>query len=383
MKNIKIKIKKKNIVRILKKVSKFDWDKIPDINNWSLGVDKKEFRKICDYWISKYNWKNEEKKLNKFNHYIAKVNDLNIHFIYKKSENKNSIPLLISHGWPGSFLEFGKIIGPLTNPIKYGLDSKVSFDLIIPSIPGFSFSDAPPMPLGPRKIAAYYNDLMINVLKYKSYMAQGGDWGGAISTWLGFDHSKFCKAIHLNIMIMRDKNGPQTEKEKKWQNEFKRDQILEEGYRSIQATKPQTLAFSMNDNPIGVAAWIFEKFHGWSDLKNKSIYDIYSKDELLTNIMIYLVTNSFNTATWIYYGRREEGGRVMNIEGKVNTPTACAVFPKEFLSWPPKTYVKRLYNILQWSNMPSGGHFAAMEEPDLLVKDIFNFGKKTKELFII
>ena len=161
MKNIKIKIKKKNIVRILKKVSKFDWDKIPDINNWSLGVDKKEFRKICDYWISKYNWKNEEKKLNKFNHYIAKVNDLNIHFIYKKSENKNSIPLLISHGWPGSFLEFGKIIGPLTNPIKYGLDSKVSFDLIIPSIPGFAFSDAPPMPLGPRKIAAYYNDLMI------------------------------------------------------------------------------------------------------------------------------------------------------------------------------------------------------------------------------
>ena len=383
MKNIKIKIKKKNIVKILKKVSTFDWDKVPDINNWSLGVDKKEFRKICDYWISKYNWKNEEKKLNKFNHYIAKVNDLNIHFIYKKGENKNSIPLLISHGWPGSFLEFGKIIGPLTNPIKYGLDSKVSFDLIIPSIPGFAFSDAPTMPLGPRKIAAYYNDLMINVLKYKSYMAQGGDWGGAISTWLGFDHSKFCKAIHLNIMIMRDKNGPQTEKEKKWQNEFKRDQILEEGYRSIQATKPQTLAFSMNDNPIGVAAWIFEKFHGWSDLKNKSIYDIYSKDELLTNIMIYLVTNSFNTATWIYYGRREEGGRVMNIEGKVNTPTACAVFPKEFLSWPPKTYVKRLYNILQWSNMPSGGHFAAMEEPDLLVKDIFNFGKKTKELFII
>lgn len=382
MKNIKIKIKKRNIDRILKKVSKFDWDKIPDINNWSLGVDKKEFRKICDYWISKYNWKNEEKKLNKFNHYIAKVNDINIHFIYKKGENKNSIPLLISHGWPGSFLEFGKIIGPLTNPKKYGLDSKVSFDLIIPSIPGFAFSDAPPMPIGPRKIAAYYNDLMINVLKYKSYMAQGGDWGGAISTWLGFDHSKFCKAIHLNVMIMRDKSGPQTEKEKKWQNKFKREQILEEGYRTIQATKPQTLAFSMNDNPIGVAAWIFEKFHGWSDLKNKSIYDIYSKNELLTNIMIYLVTNSFNTATWIYYGRREEGGRVMNIEGKVNTPTACAVFPKEFLSWPPKTYVKRLYNILQWSSMPSGGHFAAMEEPDLLVEDIFNFGKKTEELFI-
>ena len=156
---------------------------------------------------------------------------------------------------------------------------------------------------------------------------------------------------------------------------------MEEGYRSLQATKPQTLAFAMNENPVGVAAWIFEKFHGWSDLKNKTIFDIYSKDNLLTNIMIYLVTNSFNTASWIYFGRREEGGRAMNIAGKVNTPTGCAVFPKEFLSWPPKSYVERLYNVLHWSEMPSGGHFAAMEEPNLLLYDILSFAKKIKVLF--
>ncbi len=381
MKNFQIKIENKKIDRIIKKVVTFDWNKIPDINNWSLGVNKQELKNICDYWVTNYNWKKEEKKINQLNHYKAKVNDLNIHFIYKKGKNKKSIPLLISHGWPGSFLEFYEIIDPLTDPKSFGLDNETSFDLIIPSIPGFAFSDKPPSPFGPRKIASYYNDLMTKVLNYKSYMAQGGDWGGAISSWLGYDHEKFCKAIHLNIMIMRNKIGPQTEEEKLWQKEFKKEQILEEGYRSLQATKPQTLAFAMNENPVGVAAWIFEKFHGWSDLKNKTIFDIYSKDNLLTNIMIYLVTNSFNTASWIYFGRREEGGRAMNIAGKVNTPTGCAVFPKEFLSWPPKSYVERLYNVLHWSEMPSGGHFAAMEEPNLLLNDILSFTKKIKVLF--
>ena len=381
MKNFQIKIENKNVDNIIKKVTTFDWSKIPDIKNWSLGVNKQEFKSICDYWATNYNWEEAEKKINQFNHYKAKVNDLNIHFIYKKGKNKNSIPLLISHGWPGSFLEFYEIIDPLTDPKSFGLDNEISFDLIIPSIPGFAFSDKPPAPFGPRKIASYYNDLMTKVLNYKSYMAQGGDWGGAISSWLGYDHEKFCKAIHLNIMIMRNKIGPQTEEEKLWQKEFKKEQILEEGYRSLQATKPQTLAFAMNENPVGVAAWIFEKFHGWSDLKNKTIFDIYSKDNLLTNIMIYLVTNSFNTASWIYFGRREEGGRAMNIAGKVITPTGCAVFPKEFLSWPPKSYVERLYNVLHWSEMPSGGHFAAMEEPNLLLNDILSFTKKIKVLF--
>ncbi len=378
MKNFKIKIKNKTVTKILKKVSKYDWSKIPDINNWSLGVNKIELRKICDYWIADYNWKKEEKKLNKLKHYKEKVDDINIHFVYKKGKNKKSIPLLISHGWPGSFIEFNNIIGPLTDPKKYGLDDKISFDIIAPSIPGFAFSDAPSKPIGPRKISFYYNKLMTETLKYKSYIAQGGDWGGAISSWLGYDYSNFCKAIHLNIMIMRDKDGPQSEEESLWQNEFKKEQILEQGYRSLQATKPQTLAFAMNDNPVGIAAWILEKFHGWSDLKNKSVLELYSKDDLLTNIMIYLVTDSFNTASWIYFGRREEGGRTMNIKDKVNTATGCALFPAELLSWPPKSYVERLYNIIQWTEMKSGGHFAAMEEPILLVNDIRDFGCKIK-----
>ena len=215
---------------------------------------------------------------------------------------------------------------------------------------------------------------MTQILNYESYYAQGGDWGGAISTWLGYDHYKTCKGIHLNIMIVRDKNGPQDEAEKTWQKRFKEEQSLEEGYRTMQATKPQTLAFAMTDNPVGVAAWILEKFYGWSDLRKKSLIEVYGYDDLITNLMLYILTNSFNSASWIYFGRREEGGRVINFDGgKVNVPTACALYPKELLSWPPKSYVDRLFNVVQWNEYPSGGHFAALEEPNTLVKDIRSF----------
>ena len=382
MKKFQINIDEKIINDINDSILKFNWDNLPNINNWDLGVNKYILKDLCDYWVLKYKWKNVEADLNNLNHYIAEVDDLKIHFIYEKGKNTNSIPLLISHGWPGSFLEFKNIMEPLTNPKKFGLNDEICFDLIVPSIPGFAFSKASERPFGPRKIASYYNKLMTKVLNYKDYMAQGGDWGGAISSWLGYDHQEFCKAIHLNIMIMRDKNGPQTQEERLWQKKFKKEQIMEEGYRSLQATKPQTLAFAMNDNPVGIAAWILEKFHSWSDLKKKTVLDIYSKEDLITNIMIYIVTNSFNTASWIYYGRREEGGRIMNIQDKISTPTACALFPAEFLSWPPKSYVERLYNVIQWTKFNSGGHFAAMEEPELLLNDIRSFGYKIKSKFI-
>ena len=180
-------------------------------------------------------------------------------------------------------------------------------------------------------------------------------------------------------MIVRDKNGPQDEAEKEWQKRFKHEQSLEEGYRTMQATKPQTLEFAMTDNPVGVAAWILEKFYGWSDLRKKSLIEVYGYDDLITNLMLYILTNSFNTASWIYFGRREEGGRVINFDGgKVEVPTACALYPKELLSWPPKSYVDRLFNVVQWNEFESGGHFAALEEPDTLIKDIRNFFKVIK-----
>jgi len=218
---------------------------------------------------------------------------------------------------------------------------------------------------------------MTDNLNYKQYVAQGGDWGATIANWLGYDHHISCKAIHINCLTMRHPDGPQTDEEKKWQNKFDQDQIIQDGYRTQQATKPQTLSYSMADSPVGIAAWIIEKMHGWSDLKDNNIESVYSKDVLLANIMVYVLTNTFNTASWIYFGRREEGGRYFPKDfKKINIPTGISMFPKEMSEWPPSSYIERIFNVQHLSKMNSGGHFPALENPKILVKDINLFFKK-------
>jgi microsomal epoxide hydrolase len=224
-----------------------------------------------------------------------------------------------------------------------------------------------------------FNKLMVNNLEYKNYLAQGGDWGATICNWLAYDHSKTCKAIHINCLTMRLPNAPQTKEEENWQVKFDKDQIMQDGYRTQQATKPQTLSYAMMDSPVGVAAWIIEKMYFWSDLKNKDLESVYSKDILIANIMVYIITKSFNTSSWIYYGRREEGGRYFPKDfKKIETPTSIAMFPAEMSTWPPKSYLDRMFNIKQLTKMPKGGHFAALEQPDLLIKDIVKFASILK-----
>ncbi len=365
------------IQNVKTKVASFPWHEMPKDGGWSFGTNIDYMKNLADYWTKEYDWKSQEVRLNQFPNYKTKVDDLDIHFIIKKSSSPKAIPLILIHGWPGSIVEFLEIIDPLCEPEKYGNDNEVCFDIIAPSIPGFAFSGKPENPIGPRRIASIFNKLMTEKLGYKKYVAQGGDWGSAISTWLGFDHSKNCKGIHINMLPARHIDGPQTEEEKSWDRQFSKDYIPQSGYFAIQSTKPQTLSYAMMDSPVGIAAWIIEKFYHWSDLKDKSIEMTYQKDDLLTNIMIYILTKSFNTSSWIYYGRAKEGGRILSPDGRrVEVPTGCAVYPKEFLTWPPKSYVKRLFNIVHWTDMNRGGHFAALEHPSSLINDIQDFCKK-------
>ena len=359
------------------KVASFPWHEMPKDGGWSFGTNIDYMKNLADYWTKEYDWKSQEARLNQFPNYKTKVDDLDIHFIIKKSSSPKAIPLILIHGWPGSIVEFLEIIDPLCEPEKYGNNNEVCFDIIAPSIPGFAFSGKPENPIGPRKIASIFNKLMTEKLGYKKYVAQGGDWGSAISTWLGFDHSKNCKGIHINMLAARHIDGPKTEEEKSWDRQFSKDYVSQSGYFAIQSTKPQTLSYAMMDSPVGVAAWIIEKFYYWSDLEDRSIELTYQKDDLLTNIMIYILTKSFNTSSWIYYGRAKEGGRILSQDGRrVEVPTGCAVYPKEFLTWPPKSYVERLFNIVHWSEMNRGGHFAALEQPSSLINDIQDFCKK-------
>ena len=365
------------IQNVKTKVASFPWHEMPKDGGWSFGTNIDYMKNLADYWTKEYDWKSQEARLNQFPNYKTKVDDLDIHFIIKKSSSPKAIPLILIHGWPGSIVEFLEIIDPLCEPEKYGNDNEVCFDIIAPSIPGFAFSGKPENPIGPRKIASIFNKLMTEKLGYKKYVAQGGDWGSAISTWLGFDHSKNCKGIHINMLPARHIDGPKTEEEKSWDRQFSKDYVSQSGYFSIQSTKPQTLSYAMMDSPVGVAAWIIEKFYHWSDLVDRSIELTYQKDDLLTNIMIYILTKSFNTSSWIYYGRAKEGGRILSQDGRrVEVPTGCAVYPKEFLTWPPKSYVERLFNLVHWTEMNKGGHFAALEQPSSLIKDIQDFYKK-------
>ena len=376
IKSYKIDIPDKALKEIYAKVKNYPWHEMPNDGGWKYGSNIDYMKEISSYWVKDFNWRKHEAEINKFSNFTTVVDDIEMHFIHEKGSGSKPTPLLLMHGWPGSIVEFLHIIEKLAHPEKFGGNVEDAFDVIAPSLPGFGFSGRPSKPIGPRKMAAILNKLMTKNLEYKNYLAQGGDWGATIANWIGYDHSKTCKAIHINCLTMRHPEGTKTKEEEEWQKRFNKEQVLQDGYRTQQATKPQTLSYSMMDSPVGVAAWIIEKMYSWSDLQDNNIESVYSKDTLLANIMVYIVTKTFNTASWIYYGRREEGGRFFPKDfHKIEIPTAAAIFPAEMSEWPPRSYVDRIFNITQWTEMPSGGHFAAMEQPELLVKDIVKFAR--------
>ena len=271
IKPYKISVRKSTLNNIYKKVRAYPWKMMQNVNGWEYGTNYNFLKKISQYWVSKYNWKKFEKKINSFKNYKTNVDGMNLHFIREKSKNPKSRPLLLLHGWPGSVIEFFDIIPRLALPEKFGGKIEDGFDVIVPSLPGFGFSTPIKKALGPRRIGKILNKFMVKNLGYKNYVVQGGDWGATIASWIGFDSAKNCKGIHINCLPIRHPKGPKNIKEKKWEKKFNFDQIMQEGYRTQQATKPQTLSYSMIDSPVGTAAWILEKFHGWSDLKKGGI----------------------------------------------------------------------------------------------------------------
>jgi microsomal epoxide hydrolase len=341
---------------------------------WMRGVNSLYLKEICAYWHDHFDWRAAEAKLNRHPQFIARVGDLDVHFVHIVGEAGAKRPLLLTHGWPGSHFEFWDVIEKLAFPSRHGGVREDAFDLVIPSLPGYGFSAKPQKPIGQRATARLFNTLMTDVLGYKSYLAQGGDWGALVTSWLGLDHGpNSCKAIHLNMIGFRPTPAtPQTEDEKAWLARTQLMMQMEGAYFMQQATKPQTLAAALADSPVGTAAWILEKFHGWSDLKGDDLESVYTKDQLLTNIMIYLVTGSIRTSIWYYRALLEENGGVALPDGaRVETPTAFANFPGEKLyTAPPRSWAERAYNITRWSDMKAGGHFAAMEQPQAFVDDV-------------
>ncbi len=362
--------------KVLDQVRAYPFPMAPAVEDgWSYGCDAAFLKDICAHWTGDYDWQAAMAGLNRYPQFTAKVEDFDLHFVHVVGEAGGKRPLLLTHGWPGSHFEFWDSIEKLAFPSRFGGKAEDAFDLVIPSLPGFGFSSKPARPIGQRTTARLFNTLMTQTLGYDQYLAQGGDWGGLVTSWLGFDHAAHVKAIHLNMIGFRPAGAPQSEAEVAWLTQTGAAMQQLGAYFMLQASKPQSIGWMAAGNPVGQAAWILERFYDWSDLRTKALIGAYTKDQLLTNIMIYVMTGSFTTGAWYYRGLIEEGG-VQLTEGQTcSTPTAFANFPGEALyKAPPRSWAERAYNITRWTEMPTGGHFAAMEEPDLFVADLRAWG---------
>jgi pimeloyl-ACP methyl ester carboxylesterase len=341
--------------------------------NWEYGTNKPYLKELCNYWHDKFDWAKQEELLNSFQHFKSIVDGVELHYIHQKGEGEHLIPLLLIHGYPDSFVRFLKIMHLLTQADENGF----SFDLIIPSIPGYGFSGIPATPgMNAGQIADLFSVLMTKELGYTKYIAHGGDWGSSITEQLALHHPGSLSGIHLTeipfIHLFTIPHDELTPAEKKYLETGKQWQQTEGGYAMIQSTKPQTLAYGLNDSPAGLAAWIIEKFRSWSDC-NGDLESCFTKDELLTNLTIYWATQTINSAFRLYYESAIAMAKQTKAEWKkIEVPTAIAMFPKDIIN-APKDFAYRFFNVQQWTEMPKGGHFAAWEQPKLLADDIRKF----------
>ena len=340
---------------------------------WEFGIPMRYLRELVDYWRDKYDWRAQEARLNELPHFRTLIDGQSIHFVHARSRHADAFPLLLMHGWPGSIVEFLDVLPGLTDPEAHGGRAADAFHVVAPSLPGYGLS-GPTRSRGwdVRRVARAFIELMRR-LGYTRYGAQGGDWGAQLATRIGSLDAEHCAAIHVNMPVAgRPENpGPLDDEEKADLGAMARFQREESGYALEQATKPQTLGMALNDSPAGLLAWIVEKFRTWSDCGG-DLENSYPRDRLITNVMLYWVTQTITSSARLYWESRHSGLWEETPEF-VGVPTGVARYPKEEVLRFPRSWVERFYNVAHWAVMPRGGHFAAMEQPALFIEDLRNF----------
>jgi pimeloyl-ACP methyl ester carboxylesterase len=346
------------------------WAETECVDDWSQGVPLAYTRELADYWATDYDWRAREAALNRFDQFVTEIDDLPIHFVHHRSPHAEAFPLVITHGWPGSIVEFAKVIAPLTDPTAHGGRAEDAFHVVCPSLPGYGFSGKPATTgwnIG--KIAAAWETLMTR-LGYDRYGAQGGDWGAAITTEIGRNVGH-CVGIHTNMPIALPTHEV-------WENPDAADRAAlaamdyyrrwDSGYSKQQSTRPQTLGYGLVDSPVAQLAWIVEKFWSWTDCDGHP-ENALTRDEILDNVMLYWLTATGASSARLYW---ESMAAAFSAGDRVQLPTGVASFPKE-ISCPPRSWCEASYHITHWTTMPRGGHFAAFEQPGLFVDDVRAF----------
>ena len=353
------------------RIARVRWpDEAPDAP-WAYGTSLAFMRELAAYWADGYDWRKTEAGLNANPQFTTRIDGIDVHFLHVQGKGPNPKPLLLSHGWPGSILEFMKLIPMLTDPAAHGGDAADAFTVVVPSLPGYtlSFREHQARKSLP-EIGAIFHELMTR-LGYARYGAQGGDWGSFVTAWLGANRAAQVIGIHLNMLPLRRDAAMfanPSEDEKRYLDELKAWLAEETGYQAIQGTRPQTLAFALSDSPIGLAAWITEKYRAWTDC-NGDPRNALTMDEMLGNISLYWFTNCIGASFWPYYARLHGA---WPIDGRITVPTGYCDFPHEILR-PPRAAAERVFDIRRWSVMQRGGHFAALEQPEALAREIRAF----------
>jgi pimeloyl-ACP methyl ester carboxylesterase len=345
------------------------WPEAECVDDWSQGIPLQYTRELADYWANEYDWRSREAALNRFDQFTTEIDGLDIHFIHQRSPHEDAFPVVITHGWPGSIVEFQKVIEPLTNPTAHGGRAEDALHVVCPSLPGYGFSGKPARTgWGVEKIANAWDKLMVS-LGYNRYGAQGGDWGSAVTTQIG-RNGGHCAAIHLNMPIGRptkESLANPTEEEAQALAALAEHRNTGTGYSKQQSTRPQTLGYGLADSPVGQMAWIVEKFWAWMGCDGHP-ENVLTRDELLDNVMVYWVTGTGASSARLYWESFKAWGNM----GRVELPTGIAAFPGEVLG-APRSWCEPVYNITHWTKMPRGGHFAAFEQPELFVDDLRAF----------
>jgi pimeloyl-ACP methyl ester carboxylesterase len=340
-------------------------------SGWDYGTDTAYLKELTAYWANGFDWRAQEKQLNRFHHYRAEIDGLRIHFIHERGKGPNPIPVLMLHGWPSSFVQFAKIIPLLTDPASHGAPGAPSFDVVVASLPGYGFSDIPTeRGFGVSEMSKRMAKLMTDVLGYQRYALRGSDVGGSITQQIALAHPDRVIGAHISgllrgVPLQSDK--PPSEAEKKFQRDLEAWSATELAYANLHGTKPQTLAVALNDSPAGLAAWIVEKFRRWGDTQG-NVESRFSKDELLTNLTIYWATQTITPSVRLYYEFRRE----QRLTGKVPVPTAALIALHDMVP-PPREVGERIYNVARWTETDRGGHFLEWEEPQLVAEDMRAF----------
>lgn len=343
------------------------WPERETVDDWSQGIPLAYVQDVCAYWAEKYDWRAREARLNRFAQFRTEVGGLGIHFVHVRSPHADALPLVITHGWPGSIVEFQKVIEPLTNPTAHGGEARDAFHVVCPSLPGYGFSDKPARAgWNVQRIADAWAELMAR-LGYARYVAQGGDWGAMVTTRIGIQDEAHCAAIHLNMPIAPPDPATMndlSEREKSALAGMAHYQEWDSGYSKQQSTRPQTVGYGLVDSPAGQAAWILEKFWAWTDC-NGHPENVLGRDELLDNVMLYWLPGAAASSARLYW----ESFRTPSLD-PVRIPVGCSIFPKEIFRTSKRWAEKRFEKLIHFEDLEKGGHFAAFEQPELYVREV-------------